>query len=344
MPIIGGAVALLLLLFVLTMQEDTTTIFAAKEEKNLEAVTAALALAPEPPNYERNPLKRIVIAAHYNEDTAWLNDLSKVSTVMLMGPAGLPANKGGEGMAYLTYIIDNYENLPESMMFVHGHAEGWHTEGPQMRRIMEIPCWNQVEYATITTYSYIGSNFILKGDCHPALQEQQQYTIQAWKENPGFEKLFNMTMPEDLLTPCCAQFLVHRKRVLARPRETYVKIRQWLIETPIETYFTGRVLEYTWHVSTTNVILASSSGSFAGGLETNREGSSQSLCMYMYVSVCVCTSVPPPSRELTPSLSLTTPPSSLHIIHLRTYPPTITHPCRSCSGSPRTRSTWKWTS
>ena len=28
-------------------------------------------------------------------------------------------------MAYLTYIIDNYHNLPEYLGFIHGHETGW---------------------------------------------------------------------------------------------------------------------------------------------------------------------------------------------------------------------------
>ena len=31
------------------------------------------------------------------------------------------ANKGNEAMAYLQFIIDYYEKLPASMVFVHGH-------------------------------------------------------------------------------------------------------------------------------------------------------------------------------------------------------------------------------
>ena len=246
----GGAVILLLLLFILTMGESTSMYRPAKENIDTQAaVTAAAVPVSEPPNYETNPMKRVVIAAHYQEDTAWLNELSKISPIMLMGPAGLPANKGGEGMAYLTYIINHYDHLPESMLFIHGHEEGWHTEGPQVRRIMEIPCWNEVPYASITTYPYEGSAFILNGNIHPALLQQQGYTIDAWKNTPNFEKLLNMSMPDALETPCCAQFMVHRKRVLARSKDVYEKIRQWLIDTEVETYFSGRVMEYTWHVS-----------------------------------------------------------------------------------------------
>ncbi|RSL63199.1 hypothetical protein CEP54_005336 [Fusarium duplospermum] len=39
---------------------------------------------------------------------------------------GLPQNKGNEAMVYLTYLIDHYEDLPEVMVFMHGHRISWH--------------------------------------------------------------------------------------------------------------------------------------------------------------------------------------------------------------------------
>ena len=45
-----------------------------------------------------------------------------------------PMNKGHEGRAYLSYIIDNYENLPSTLAFLHSHRNGffagWHTDTP----------------------------------------------------------------------------------------------------------------------------------------------------------------------------------------------------------------------
>jgi hypothetical protein len=36
-----------------------------------------------------------------------------------------PFNKGREAMAYLTFLINYYDNLPELMIFLHAHPEGW---------------------------------------------------------------------------------------------------------------------------------------------------------------------------------------------------------------------------
>ena len=55
-------------------------------------------------------------------------------------------------------------------------------------------------------------------------------------------------IPETVAAACCAQFAVSRKQVLQRPREDYVKIRQWIIDTPLDDAHSGRVMEYLWHI------------------------------------------------------------------------------------------------
>lgn len=39
-------------------------------------------------------------------------------------------NKGRESTAYLTYIIDNYYDLPRYMVFIHALRYQWHNEDP----------------------------------------------------------------------------------------------------------------------------------------------------------------------------------------------------------------------
>jgi hypothetical protein len=44
----------------------------------------------------------------------------------------VPANKGHEAMAYLTFLIDNYDQIPESgAVFVHGSRWAWHNDHPE---------------------------------------------------------------------------------------------------------------------------------------------------------------------------------------------------------------------
>lgn len=80
--------------------------------------------------------KALVVASLQGDDTAWLHqffpDWTTNLYVMDDPDAFLTVaeNKGRESMAYLTYIIDNYHNLPDYIVFMHALRYQWHNEDP----------------------------------------------------------------------------------------------------------------------------------------------------------------------------------------------------------------------
>ncbi len=55
-------------------------------------------------------------------------------------------------------------------------------------------------------------------------------------------------MPVEIRHFTSAQFVVHRSRILAHPREFYQLCYEWLLTTPLDSYKSARVFEYTWHI------------------------------------------------------------------------------------------------
>ena len=55
-------------------------------------------------------------------------------------------------------------------------------------------------------------------------------------------------LPSELQAPCCAEFIVSRERILAHSRDFYIHMRDWIIDTELGRYRSGRVFEYMWHV------------------------------------------------------------------------------------------------
>ena len=43
-------------------------------------------------------------------------------------------------------------------------------------------------------------------------------------------------LPSELKAPCCAEFMVVRERILNHPREFYIHLRDWVLETEIGRY------------------------------------------------------------------------------------------------------------
>lgn len=78
--------------------------------------------------------KALVIASYKAQDVSWMKELHSDLTsgwqiFRYVGDAPkpgknyltLPSSDGREGLAYLTFIVDHYDNLPDYAVFVHGH-------------------------------------------------------------------------------------------------------------------------------------------------------------------------------------------------------------------------------
>ncbi|KAJ3482342.1 hypothetical protein NLG97_g7594 [Lecanicillium saksenae] len=65
----------------------------------------------------------------------------------------------------------------------------------------------------------------------------------------AFGELFpGVNVPSQVGVPCCSQFGVTRETVRARPKEDYIRFREWLLNTDLHDAISGRVFEYAWHI------------------------------------------------------------------------------------------------
>jgi len=83
---------------------------------------------PPGSNYSRI----LVVPKLQSDDIRWISaELPELETAVyeVDNPSAkfrVPKNKGHEAMAYLTYIIDHYDNLPDTIIFTHPHRSAWH--------------------------------------------------------------------------------------------------------------------------------------------------------------------------------------------------------------------------
>lgn len=154
-------------------------------------------------------------------------------------------------MVYLSFIIDNYDSLPWSATFVHGHREAWHQEDTIVRLL------NDLNRFALSRAGYIS----LRCDWYPSCPAEIRpihHDVVVWgpavfrKEVEdaiagNWRQLFpGEPLPETIASQCCAQFAVTRQAILRRPKSHYKRIRQWLIDTLLEDDVSGRVLEKLW--------------------------------------------------------------------------------------------------
>lgn len=155
-----------------------------------------------------------------------------------------PINKGHESMAYLTYVIENYDALPAVMAFIHSHRAGfwsaWHTDTPLHDNADAL---HKLRTGFVRRNGYVNLRCNWNPGCEVDQRQNKHVTAEIWAE------LFDGTeKPEEIGAACCAQFAVSREQVLRRPREDYLKYRQWILDTELKDGSSGRVLEYLWHV------------------------------------------------------------------------------------------------
>jgi len=228
--------------------------------------------------------KIIVVPAGMEDDTSWITQelfdwqhaiylFDAVTRDERQGHLTIPANKGNEAMAYLTYIIDHYHtSIPSVVAFLHSHRSGffkaWHVDTPLHDNVNAL---QNLQLAHVREKGYVNLRCNWNPGCKRMRKSNSHLNRRIWWEIFGSTStpFFNadagapaavpvMSSLTDsnvdvlegmpIWTPCCAQFAVSREQIYQRPFEDYVKIRSWLLATHLSDARSGRVMEFLWHV------------------------------------------------------------------------------------------------
>lgn len=163
-------------------------------------------------------------------------------------PLHLEHKKGKESSPYLQYIIENYNNLPEYMVFLHAHQYSEHVDFPEQDNALTIQRL-QLKYLKKTGY------LNLRCDRDPGCPAE----IQPFRQTAGHTAelafagawigIFNNTdIPKTIATPYGSQFAVTREQVLRRPRSDYKSYQDWYMTTELDNKTRNGVFEYLWHI------------------------------------------------------------------------------------------------
>ena len=146
----------------------------------------------------------IVVVAKYKEDINWVNELN-YPYIVYDKSKDYP-NVGRESETYLRYIIDNYNNLPDRIVFLQGHPFD-HLKIPSIAFVNKEIELNKDTKETI----------LLRGDY---LEGHNKYT----RTFESYSKLFDNKVPEFFVFSTGAQYIVHKESILHRPLEYYKTI------------------------------------------------------------------------------------------------------------------------
>ncbi|KIW67839.1 hypothetical protein PV04_07063 [Phialophora macrospora] len=170
----------------------------------------------------------------------------------------VPANRGHEAMTYLTFIIDNYDTIPEAgAVFVHGSRFSWHNDSPDYDNLALLHSLNisaalapvgyhnlRCDWSASTCDQASAPQGSLENSFRAVLQPYDPRVISDSALPRSLAILFGGdvrdaagTAEEVLLgrgdavrSQCCAQFVVARENIWRHTPEEYIALRQWLLE------------------------------------------------------------------------------------------------------------------
>lgn len=209
--------------------------------------------SPMPPGH--NYTSTLVIAKTKEENVDWIDEKmpDQVKAVYIAddptAPLHPPKNKGHEVMIYLSWIIDNYDNLPDVAIFMHAHQLTWHNDDLLgndahllITRLSRHRVWRE---------GFVNMRCSWHPGCpdwmHPGETEKNDFKQEEVLLAKSWSELFPLDeVPTVLAQPCCAQFALSRERIQAKPYAQYVWYRDWLFNTRLPDYLSGRIWEYVW--------------------------------------------------------------------------------------------------
>jgi hypothetical protein len=188
-----------------------------------------------------------IIIARFKEETEWVNKISKFNKVHIYEkekpdhPYNVPKNRGNEASAYLKYIIDNYNNLPSYLVLIHCHESSWH----HTDSIVDI------------INSYIGKEIKFENINDPK-KCNDMGNYQDWVNGDVgnfYQKLIKPAVGAHTIhenwtdkQPGCAQFIIHKDRILDHSLDFYKDIFDWIMNVDVSFKNHGFYLEWTWEL------------------------------------------------------------------------------------------------
>lgn len=167
-----------------------------------------------------------IVCANYNRDVSFMEDFPYLKKIILKGKD--VENIGQECTSYLRYIIDNYDKLPDTVIFIHDENESWHHEG----KLTEIipPLVNEFIEMNM---NYLEFNSLIYKDCHllPRIQFSMINKTDLWEsvfqKHLGYENITDYTALS--YQRSSAQFIVSRKYIQKNTKEFYQALFDWII-------------------------------------------------------------------------------------------------------------------
>jgi len=208
--------------------------------------------------------KNFLVVSSFNNDLSWIKDRTDNYFIYERGTQNLDAygfkpnsflispNVGYNIYDYLTYIIDNYDNLPSCTLFVKGNIFPRHISEEYFDHISNseifTPIIEPIRHATSWPM-----NLILNDTCYLELNNSwylNHHSVKYFHNYNDFLRFLyiNPIIPKYLNFAPGANYIVPRQNILRIPRIFYKNLRFFISYTalPGEAHLLERSLTTIW--------------------------------------------------------------------------------------------------
>jgi len=197
-------------------------------------------------------ITKTIVVAHYNENLDWFLNLDvdcdkKIYSKTSLDYYQVPKNSGLDAPCYMKYIIDNYNNLTDKTLFLHGHSDSIHQDYPSSYICKNVN-WNLSDYFSVNNrrlYQTLNKDFHYNKGNSIITDSAGAYDI--WLKSNWY--IFNneLEFPKELKFYQGSQFVVDKKLILQYPIEFWQNLYDWIQNVDYDSFISSRIFEYTWH-------------------------------------------------------------------------------------------------
>lgn len=202
------------------------------------------------PSSDAPPARLIVKVKLEDEDAAWIDSLfptwrKELITIRKefskLHEGGNRVDKGRIANAYLIWIVENYNNLPGTIIFLPPRQESKQSSISRLH----VPFIQSSGFATLQCPTPATcADLVL-----PFRSPSNEFRTLDVSMAEAYKGIFgNVTVPDQLATPPGAEFAVSKTQVQKRSLEEYSRFWSWLNKTDMDDDTAGLVFEYLWHV------------------------------------------------------------------------------------------------
>lgn len=209
--------------------------------------------------YEDSPANRLIVKVKLDhEDTSWIQKLEPIWQNNIISikpmfahlhPDAHRPDKGRVANVYLTWIVENYNTLPETLVFLPP-SDAWEPKPLDFRHalsILHVPFIQDSGFANLrcahekSEATCNDKPLKILEPAHP-IHELRNETSKIWTS------LFGNTtkVPQQFGTVLGAEIAVSRTQVRKRSVEEYLKYWTWLNKATMDDDTAGLFMEYMW--------------------------------------------------------------------------------------------------